>query len=52
MGAAAFNLLEQAGSTGVKRIREMSLENRVRLFRDIVASRADRVRSIHQHLGC
>lgn len=48
MGAAAFNLLEQAGSTGVKRIREMSLENRVRLFRDIVASgQAERVRTVN-----
>ena len=37
-GAAIGVLLEQAATTGVKYIREMAMENRVKLFRDIVAN--------------
>jgi hypothetical protein len=37
-GAAIGVLLEQAATTGIKYIREMAMENRVKLFRDIVAN--------------
>lgn len=38
VGAAVALLLEQGATTGVKFVREMAMENRVQLFRDIVAN--------------
>lgn len=37
-GAAIGLLLEQTATTGVKYIREMNLQNRVQLYRDIIAN--------------
>lgn len=38
VGAAVALLLEQGATTGVKYVREMSMQNQVQLFRDIVAN--------------
>lgn len=38
LGAALGVLLEQAATTGVRYVREMSMQKRVELFRDIVAN--------------
>lgn len=38
VGAAVAVLLEQAATTGVKYVREMAMQQRVELFRDIVAN--------------
>ena len=46
MGAAIAGLIEQSATTGIKAVREMNLERRVELFRNIVASGvADQIKS-------